>query len=437
MKKNTILLTGASGNMGQAGLKELLERKDEFQIVLFSLPTKKDKKILKPYEKKKNIRIVWGDLTNYEDVCEAVKGVDIVLHLGALVSPMADKHPKLAWKINYGGTKNLVDAVLQMDHPEEIKFVYVGTVAETGNREAPFHWGRVGDPLNPAFFDYYALSKIAGERYVIESELKNWVSIRQTGMMHENIFSVRDGIEFHQPLNNHLEWVTAKDSGRLLARICDESVPKDFWRNVYNVGGGESCRLTAFQFMEKLFHVMEVDIKDIYDPNMFALKNFHGHYYLDSDKLENILHFRSESIDDVLPELKKNLPSSLKLVKYLPKKIIKHYIKKQSRRNPSAPLYWIAHNKVNKIKAFFGNLLKWSEIGGWECFVENNDPPYTLLNHGYDEKKKDKDLLLKDIKKAAIFRGGKCLSKTMKKGDLTKNFCGNVPKGILLKRVHI
>ena len=30
-------------------------------------------------------------------------------------------------------------------------------------------------------FDYYAVSKIAAERYVIESGLKYWVSLRQTG----------------------------------------------------------------------------------------------------------------------------------------------------------------------------------------------------------------------------------------------------------------
>ena len=42
----------------------------------------------------------------------------------------------------------------------------------------PIHWGRVGDPIKPSMFDYYAVSKVAAERYVIESGLKYWVSLR-------------------------------------------------------------------------------------------------------------------------------------------------------------------------------------------------------------------------------------------------------------------
>ena len=34
-------------------------------------------------------------------------------------------------------------------------------VAETGDRMPPVHWGRVGDPIKPSMFDYYAVSKVA------------------------------------------------------------------------------------------------------------------------------------------------------------------------------------------------------------------------------------------------------------------------------------
>ncbi len=48
MKANRkkILLTGATGNMGLEGLKLLSEQGDRFELVVFALPTKKDKKIL-------------------------------------------------------------------------------------------------------------------------------------------------------------------------------------------------------------------------------------------------------------------------------------------------------------------------------------------------------------------------------------------------------
>src|SRR5699024_12198681 len=39
------------------------------------------------------------------------------------------------------------------------------------SRPPGVHVGRVGDPLNPSVFDTYALTKIAGERRVLESGL--------------------------------------------------------------------------------------------------------------------------------------------------------------------------------------------------------------------------------------------------------------------------
>ena len=41
-----------------------------------------------------------------------------------------------------------------------------------------------------------------------------------------------------------------------------------------------------------------------------------------------------------------------------------------------------------------------------------------LLNHGYDEQKPREELTIRDMQQVAAFRGGKCLSKSMTKGDL-------------------
>lgn len=44
----------------------------------------------------------------------------------------------------------------------------------------------------------------------------------------------------------------------------------------------------------------DIGIKDlslILKPKMQATRNFHGHYYLDSDKLENFVHFQRDSME--------------------------------------------------------------------------------------------------------------------------------------------
>lgn len=404
--------------MGKEGLKQLLASEEEYQLVLLALPTKNDKKLLGPFENLDRLRIIWGDLTNYTDVKRAVADVDIVLHVGALVSPMADSQPELAWKVNFGGTKNIVDAILDREDRDEVKLLYIGTVAETGNRVPPYHWGRIGDPLVPSPFDYYALSKIAAERYVIESGLRFWVSLRQTGILHDDILEVKGGIGYHQPLNNPLEWVTVADSGRILVNICSDGVPTDFWRSVYNIGGGADCRLTNYQFLAKLYEMLGVDFRKLIDPNWYATRNFHGQWYLDSEKLEEALHFRSETVDDVLERIKKKLPLSMRMLRFLPLKLVKEKVMKPQLLKEDTPLAWLKNGDEEKIKAFLGSREAWENIPGWEDFEPMDDPPFEKLDHGYDEGKADEELGLEDVKAAAAFRGGKCLSAMMKPGDL-------------------
>ncbi len=417
MKRKKVLLTGATGNMGQEGLKLLYANKEKYHTIVFSLPTKADKKILSKYKNNDDVSIIWGDLTNYADVQKAVQKVDIVLHVGALVSPQADHHPKRTWRVNFEGTKNIVDAIKARPDRDKVKLLFVGSVAQMGNRTPPYHWGRVGDPLVPSVFDHYALSKIAAERYVIESGLKYWVSIRQTGILHENLFDVNDGIAYHQPLDNHLEWVTAEDSGRLLLNVCNDKVAEDFWCNVYNVGGGKMCRMTSFEFYKKIFKIIDLDFRDFEEPNWYATRNFHGQYYFDSDKLNDFLNFRRQSVNDFIKILKKNIPLKIKLLKYFPKKILQKIMRNKALKGDT-PLNWIENNKVSKIKAFFGSRKKWEAIPSWENFEIGAEPAQKRLNHGYNENKSDAEFTIEDLKKAAKFRGGKCLSEQMEQGDL-------------------
>ena len=88
-QRRRVLLTGATGNWGRATLRELRER-DRVDVRAFARPSAADRAILEEFREMSNLTVVWGDLTDYADVRAAVEDVDIVLHVGALVSPMAD-----------------------------------------------------------------------------------------------------------------------------------------------------------------------------------------------------------------------------------------------------------------------------------------------------------------------------------------------------------
>ena len=108
MTKKRVFITGATGNMGGAALKELLGRRDRFDIVLLARPGKKNIKKLKYLKDEPGVEIIWGDLTDYDSVLNGVTGADYVLHIGGMVSPAADMYPERTLKVNVQGARNVV-----------------------------------------------------------------------------------------------------------------------------------------------------------------------------------------------------------------------------------------------------------------------------------------------------------------------------------------
>jgi nucleoside-diphosphate-sugar epimerase len=426
LNKQRIFITGASGGMGGATLQALLAEKERPEIVILSLDTERDREVLAPYEKTDGLSIRWGDLTNYSDVLECVRGADIVLHIGALVSPVADYKPKAAMTVNYGSTVNIIKAIKELGQGDSTKLVYIGTVAETGDRMPPIQWGRVGDPLKPSVFDYYAVSKIAAEREVIESGLKYWVSLRQTGILSKKMSEINDAIMFHGGLDNVLEYVSERDSATLMCKLC-HGTPDGFWRHVYNIGGGESCRISTYELFSELFGRIGIkDLSNALDSKWFATRNFHGQYYLDSDKLENIFHFRSDSMEYYYGFYLKNLGATATLARIITKlpfgqRLIGGVMKKRFlalARTEHGTVRFIEEGMEDHVAAYFSSRKVWENIQSLAKMQHFKEWDKVMpIDHGYDEEKPESALTLEDVKGAAKFRGGSCESEAMEKGD--------------------
>lgn len=409
--KKTVFITGVTGIMGSAGMNELYARKDKFKIKAL---VRRNKQNIKKMSQWPNVEVIWGDLTHYNSILEGVTGADIVLHVGGMVSPKADYLPKTTRRINVGAAQNIVKAVNEQPNGADIKVVYIGSVAQTSDRNAPIHWGRTGDPICISVYDHYAISKTIAERIIVQG-VKKWVCLRQSGILYGGILKNYDPIMFHVPLGGVLEWATVEDSGRLLANVCEDWVPESFWNNFYNIGSGESFRLTNFQFIQKLLHTISCPKPEkIFDANWFVLRNFHGQWYADSDKLNDILKFREDiSCDQYFARLGKLVPWYFHLAKIAPSFLIKHLgMKPLANRKNVGTMWWIKNNDQQRIPAFFGSREKWEAIPNWKSL--DTTPPtkqITYLDHGYNESKPALDI--EDIKRAAEFRGGQCLSDSL------------------------
>ena len=117
--KKRIFLTGATGVMGTATLNELLSRGDKFDITVLVRDTKRNRQKMERYGDR--IRVVWGDLMNYDDVLKGVSGADYVLHIGGMVSPSADYKPKSVLRVNVTAAENVVKAVKAQPNSDKIK----------------------------------------------------------------------------------------------------------------------------------------------------------------------------------------------------------------------------------------------------------------------------------------------------------------------------
>lgn len=426
--KKIVFLTGATGAMGFAGLKEIVRYPERYTLRVLARPSEKNKQKLAPYLDR--IEVVWGDLTSYDDILRGVTGSDIILHVGGMVSPQADYRPKATLRTNVTAAEHIRRAVLAQPEDKQPRVVYIGSVAQMGDRREPLHWGRAGDPICVSAYDHYGLTKVMAERILTDSPIRKWVSLRQSGILYPAILKNFDPIMFHVPIRGVLEWATVEDSGRLLERVCRDEVPEDFWCRYYNIGSGADYRISNYEFEKLLLGAIGVPGPEvIFRSHWFTTRNFHGMWYLDGDKLEEMLHFRANvPIREYFRQMAQSpdLPASLKWPirlkltygAYLVPHIVRAVMGKLAMTPEHGTQWWIKHNMAQRIAAYYGSLEAYRAIPDWsEMDLSHNSETPVVLDHGYDESKPMADFTIEDMQRAAAFRGGKCVSEAMTKGD--------------------
>lgn len=419
MGRKRIFLTGAAGTWGRRILDEFRNQSDQFDVVALVLPTPRDIAGIRAYEDMPNLEVVFGDLTDYASVERCVRGADYVLHVGAAVSPATDDNPGLAMRVNVGSIRNIIRAVKAQPDPSAVTVVGVGTVAETGDRNPPHHWGRVGDPVRVAMFDEYGQSKVIAEKDLVDSGLPRWVWLRQTGIFHPGVLEIRDPIMTHSPFAGVMEWVSIEDAARLMVNICGPDVPENFWNEVYNIGGGAEWRLTNWELQTRMTSALGVkDVRRWYERNWFATQNFHGQWYADSDRLQELVPFRQDTFDGALDRALASNPH-LRIAGRIPPAIIKRFIMKPIALKQRGTLAYLRDQDLEGINAFFGSFDQWRSIGGWDTFwpPRASTTPVTL-ELGYDETKPRSEWDAADYREAAEFRGGHLVSKEVTRGAL-------------------
>jgi|YNPMSStandDraft_1061717.scaffolds.fasta_scaffold00057_11 dihydroflavonol-4-reductase len=175
-----ILITGATGFLGSTLISKIFDENffENINIYAFVLPKDKFQKNLSKW---KNLKIIYGDITNFDEINNAICGKDIVINCAGLISYWKKDYNKLI-NVNVNGVKNIVESCIKN---KVKKLIHISSVGAIG-----FHKdGRPAEEETPFNYPdclYYMKSKYLGQLIVekaIEEKKLNAVILCPASIM--------------------------------------------------------------------------------------------------------------------------------------------------------------------------------------------------------------------------------------------------------------
>lgn len=169
-----ILITGASGFIGSYIVEEALRRGMETWAAV-------RKSSSREYLHDERIHFLELDLSSKEKLLEQLAGhtFDYIVHAAGVTKCL---HATDFWKVNTEGTKNLVDAVLQLQMPIK-RFVYLSSLSIFGPIAEKQPYREITEDDIPKPNTAYGKSKLEAEKY-LDSIGNNfpYIVLRPTGV---------------------------------------------------------------------------------------------------------------------------------------------------------------------------------------------------------------------------------------------------------------
>lgn len=303
MKK--VLVTGASGSIGIIVLKYLLSE-GKYEITALDLKNKRTQNNLKKY--KKRINIVYGDINDTVLIEALVKDHDYIIHLAGIMPPLADFNNKAMEIVEYGGTENIIKAINYYN--SNCFLVYASTTNMYDNSLS----ANVKEKIKVDDISNYSLNKYNIEN-LIKKKLKNYCILRIPLVL--NNFN-------HEPFmlnikkNSIVEVSTNYDVAYAFVKALDYK--NELNKKIFNVGMGDEGRLRYNEILKKVLINYGISFKYILS-RIFLEHNYKSPILTDSDDLENIIHYRTDSLYNYFNRLKRR-GNKRKIQKLLAKPLI-------------------------------------------------------------------------------------------------------------------
>lgn len=246
MTVDTILVTGAFGQVGRRCTRILLDR----GRTVIAVDLRNDKTVAVQRELSAGghdgtLITAYVDLSDADALREltAEHRPGAVVHLAAIVSPPSYRNPALARRVNVGGTENLLAAALKAKDalPRPPFFLFASSAAVYGSRNPYRHPERItpDTPVQP--IDQYGEDKVLAEAAIRASGLP-YAIFRLGGVVSPDTRASFNGdylvLVRSMPGDNRMHAVDARDVGLAFANGADREATTA--GKVLLIGGNET-----------------------------------------------------------------------------------------------------------------------------------------------------------------------------------------------------
>lgn len=286
MKK--ILVTGAAGSIGMYVIKYLLSE-GKYEITALDLKNKKNVKRLKKYQKR--INIIYGDILDNVLMEALVRGHDVIIHLAGVMPPFGEFSKKIGEIIDYNGTENIINAINYYN--KKCHLIYASTTSLYSNEEA-----KVTDKIDESTLTNYSLNKYNTEN-LIKKKINYYTILRLplvlTEIKNESfIYSVKK--------NAKVEITTNVNAANAFVKCLDKL--SEVNKKTFNVGMGKEGRMVYDDILNNILKYYGFSFRYPLS-RIFLEKNYNSPILLDSDDLDNLIHYQIDTLKNYNNRLKR------------------------------------------------------------------------------------------------------------------------------------
>jgi len=247
-----VLVTGGAGFIG-SHLTERLVRDGHEVVVIDNMSTGR-RQNLQGVLHSRAVRLINGDIRHRPTVSSAMRKVDAVTHLAAVISvPYSVSHPDITNQVNVAGTLNLLDIACRRGVSG---FVNISSCAIYGEAKyLPIDEDHPKSPLSP-----YAASKLCAETYC--EEFNRTQGLPTTTLRLFNVYGPRQErnpyagvmVQFRERLKSGKPLMIYGDGKQtrdfvhvrdVVDAICASLESKRARGKAYNIGSGQATSVEA------------------------------------------------------------------------------------------------------------------------------------------------------------------------------------------------